>query len=107
VETRAGARVSYTDVGKDAKRKGKMHPKHAQVPPDAPTPAAVRKAKSVKNFGLRYESSFFGGKWMPTRRWFKTEAHRDQAFDKEAAYQARWHGNGILRFRELQTMERR
>ncbi len=103
--------MSFTDVGKDAKRNGATHPKHTQVPPDKPTPKAVKKKKADKPFGLRYEMSFGykvkePRKWHETRRWFKTEAHRDQAFDKEAKSQAKWGPRGIFQYRGLKKIER-
>ncbi len=103
--------MSYIDVGKDAKRKGATHPKHAEIPPDAPTPKATKKAKPDKPFGFRYEHSFgyrpnAPRKWSERRRWFKTEAHRDQAFDKEAKSQAEWGPRGLIQYRGLTKVER-
>lgn len=98
--------MSYYDVGKDAKRKGAMHPKHAQIPADRPTPAARPKVKAEKPFGFTYERRFFRGKWTATRRWFKTERQRDQAFEKEAVSQSKWVNDSLLAYRNLTKVQR-
>ena len=98
--------MSFIDVGKDAKRKGALHPKHAPVPEDRATPASHDKHKPEKPFGYRCDRRFLGGRWVEYRRWFKSEASRDQAYEKEAAHQEKFSGPGILEYRNLRKVSR-
>lgn len=81
--------MSYTDVGKDAKRKGVTHPKHARKmdhePPKA-TPKATPHRKAKKLWGYSYEIKWrlpWRSGWDKRAEWFDRKTSRDQSF-------ARW-----------------
>lgn len=84
--------MSYTDVGKDAKRKGTMHPKHARkTDPEPPraTPKAKPHRKAKKPWGYTYETywAFFGDRgWDKREKWFDRKASRDQSLARWRAH---------------------
>lgn len=77
--------MSYTDVGKDAKRMGRVHPRNARKAdpvPERATPAAKPHRKVEKPFGISYESRLWwraGKPWKLHHEWFKTARSRDQS----------------------------
>jgi len=75
--------MSYYDVGKDAKRLGRVRPsdgRKTDPEPERATPAAKPHRRVAKPYGYSYEVKWlWERKWHRQFQWFETERARDQS----------------------------